>query len=44
MSVIYIAYVITTIPQVTTQCCFILLAIDRVVGVAFPYCTTIEML
>ena len=32
-----IIYVITTIPQVTTQYCFVLLAVDRVVGVAFPY-------
>ena len=32
-----IAYVITSIPQVATQYCFVLLAIDRVVGVAFPY-------
>ena len=30
-------YVIITIPQVASQYCFILLAIDRVVGVAFPY-------
>ena len=32
-----IAYVITSIPQVATQYSFVLLAIDRVVGVAFPY-------
>ena len=32
-----IAYLITSIPQVVTQYCFVLLAIDRVVGVAFPY-------
>ena len=32
-----IAYFITSIPQVVTQYCFVLLAIDRVVGVAFPY-------
>ena len=31
------AFVITTIPQVTTRYCFALLAIDHVVGVAFPY-------
>ena len=32
-----IAYVITSIPQVASQYCFVLLAIDRVIGVAFPY-------
>ena len=32
-----VAFVITTIPQVATRYCFVLLAIDRVVGVAFPY-------
>ena len=31
------AFVITTIPQVAIRYCFVLLAIDRVVGVAFPY-------
>ena len=30
-------YVIITIPQVAIRYCFVLLAIDRVVGVAFPY-------
>ena len=29
--------VCASIPQVATQYCFVLLAIDRVVGVAFPY-------
>ena len=35
-----VAFVITTIPQVATRYCFILLAIDHVnvVGVAFSYC------
>ena len=32
-----IAYTIITIPRVATQYSFVLLAIDRVVGVAFPY-------
>ena len=32
-----IIFVIITILQVTTQYCFVLLAIDRVVGVALPY-------
>ena len=32
-----VAYLTTSIPQVVTQYCFVLLAIDRVVGVAFPY-------
>ena len=32
-----IAYAIISIPRVATQYCFVLLAIDRVVGVAFPY-------
>ena len=32
-----VAFVITTIPQVATRYCFVLLAIDRLVGVAFPY-------
>ena len=32
-----IAFVITTVPQVAMRYCFVLLAIDRVVGVAFPY-------
>ena len=32
-----VVYVITTIPQVATRYSFVLLAIDRVVGVAFPY-------
>ena len=33
-----IAYIIITIPRVAIQYSFVLLAIDRVVGVAFPYC------
>ena len=32
-----VTYVITSIPQVATQYSFVLLAIDCVVGVAFPY-------
>ena len=32
-----IAYIIITIPRVAIQYSFVLLAIDRVVGVAFPY-------
>ena len=32
-----IAYIILTIPRVVIQYSFVLLAIDRVVGVAFPY-------
>ena len=32
-----IAYTVISIPRVATQYCFVLLAIDRVVGVAFPY-------
>ena len=33
----YVAFVIVIIPQVVAKYCFVLLAIDRVVGVAFPY-------
>ena len=32
-----IAYIILTIPRVVVQYSFVLLAIDRIVGVAFPY-------
>ena len=32
-----IAYAIISIPRVTTHYCFFFLAIDRVIGVAFPY-------
>ena len=32
-----VAYTVISIPRVATQYCFVLLAIDRVVGVAFPY-------
>ena len=32
-----IVFVIITIPHVTNRYCFVLLAVDRVVGVAFPY-------
>ena len=35
--IIDIVYIIITIPQVVTRYSFVLLAIDRVVGVAFPY-------
>ena len=32
-----IAFTILNIPQLVTQYCFVLLGIDRVIGVAFPY-------
>ena len=32
-----IAYTIISIPQVATRYCFLFLAIDRIIGVAFPY-------
>ena len=37
MNVSFVAYAIVSIPRMTTRYSFVLLAIDRVVGVAFPY-------
>ena len=37
MNVSFVAYAIVSVPRMATRYSFVLLAIDRVVGVAFPY-------